>query len=130
MQFPASNFHPNRFHRLVRNCRTEIDEELPVPILRSPWPKRVAQKIELLVRIGPSPVIILAIDHFRLLRMKLQPTLLQTRGCGCPNLLGFHSRSTMYDGNHRRNAQTVTADTASPSIDQKHSAETDWLTEG
>src|SRR5246127_4376219 len=29
---------------------------------------------------------------------------------------------------HRQNAQTVTADTVLPSIDQKHSAETDWLT--
>src|SRR6202790_3261168 len=98
MQIPASNLCPNRFHRLVRNCGTEVDEELSFAILRSPWAKRVAQKIELLVRICPSPVIILAIDHFRLLRMKLQPTLLQTRGCGGPNLLGFHFRSAMYNG--------------------------------
>jgi hypothetical protein len=29
MQVPASNLCPNCFHRLVRNGRTEIDEELP-----------------------------------------------------------------------------------------------------
>src|SRR5215212_1470127 len=31
---------------------------------------------------------------------------------------------------HRRTAQTATAGTASPSIDQTHSAETHWLTGG
>src|ERR1039458_7513401 len=75
MQVPASNLYPNRFHRLVGNCRAEIDEELPLAILRSSWPKRIAQKIEFLVRIRPPPVIILAIDNLRLLRMKLQPKL-------------------------------------------------------
>src|ERR1700682_6493919 len=30
---------------------------------------------------------------------------------------------------HRRNVQTATADIASPSTDQRHNAETDWLTE-
>src|SRR6266436_4246603 len=98
MQIPASNFRPNSFHRLVGNCRTEVDEERSSAILRSPRPKRVAQKIELLVRVRPPPVIILAIDDLRLLRMKLQPTLPQTRGSGGPNLLGFRFRSAMHDG--------------------------------
>src|SRR5712691_7403153 len=98
MQIPASNFRPNRFHRLVGNCRTEVDEERSFAILRSPRPKRVAEKIELLVRIPPSPVIIPAIDNPRLLRMKLQPTLPQTRGYCCPNLLGRYFRSAMHDG--------------------------------
>src|SRR5712691_7157094 len=96
MQIPASNFRPNRFHRLVGNCRTEVDEERSFAILRSPRPKRVAEKIELLVRIPPSPVIIPAIDNPRLLRMKLQPTLPQTRGYCCPNLLGRYFRSAMH----------------------------------
>src|SRR5450755_2047081 len=52
MQIPVSNLRPDRFHRLVRNCRTEVDEELPLAILRSPRPKGIAQKIELLVRIN------------------------------------------------------------------------------
>src|ERR1700682_2279739 len=98
MQVPASNLYPNRFHRLVGNCRAEVDEELPLAILRSPRPKRVAQKIEFLVRIGPSPILILAIDDLRLLRMKLQPTLLQARGYSSPNLLGFRLCPAMHDG--------------------------------
>src|ERR1019366_1239133 len=98
MQIPASNLRPNRFHSLVGNCRTEVDEVLPEPILRSPRPKRVAQKIEFLIRICPSPVVILAIDHLRLLRMKLQPTFPQPRGYGRPNLPGFRFRSAMHDG--------------------------------
>src|SRR5471032_1447862 len=91
MQIPASNLRTNRFHRLVGNCRAEIDEVLPFAILRSPRPKRVAQKIELLVRVRPSPILILAIDNLRLFGMKLQPTLLQASGYGRPNLLGFTS---------------------------------------
>src|ERR1700691_4512507 len=98
MQIPASNLRPDRFHRLVGYCGTEVDEELSLAILRSPRPKRVAQKIELLVRIRPSPVLLLAIDYLRLFRMKLQPTLLQALGYGCPNLLGFPFRSAMHDG--------------------------------
>src|ERR1041385_7720050 len=59
MQIPVSNLRPDRFHRLIRNCRTEVDEVLPLATLRSPRPKRIAQKIEFLVRIRPPPVIIL-----------------------------------------------------------------------
>src|SRR5215475_1270350 len=98
MQIPASNLYPDRFPRLVGNCRTEADEELTSAVLRSSRPKRVAEEIEFLVRIRPSPVVILAIDNLRLFRMKFQPTLLQTRGYGCPNFLGFPFRSAMHDG--------------------------------
>src|ERR1039457_1911560 len=98
MQVPASNLFPNRFHRLVGNCRAEVDEVLPKPILRSPRPKRVAQEFEFFVRIRPSPILTLAIDNFRLLRMKFQPTLLQARGYGSPNSLGFRLRPAMHDG--------------------------------
>src|ERR1700694_2715654 len=98
MQIPVSNLCPNRFHRLVGNCWTEVDEVLSFAILRSPRPKRVAQKIELLVWIRPSPVFILAIDDLRLFWMKLQPTLLQAFGYGYPNLLSFLLRAAMHDG--------------------------------
>src|ERR1700674_3989606 len=98
MQVPASDLPANGFHRSVGNCGTEVDEELLVAILRSPRPKCVAEKIELLVWIGPSPVLILAIDNLRLVRMKLQPALPQTLGNRCPNLLGLRLRSTMHDG--------------------------------
>src|SRR5215469_8386591 len=98
MQLPASNFHPNGFHRFVRNCGTEVDEEFPLATFRSPRPKRIAEKIELLVRIAPSPIIILAIDNLRLRRMKLQPTFPHACGYGCPDLLGLLLRPAMHDG--------------------------------
>src|SRR5215471_5824751 len=98
MQIPASNLRPDRFHRLIRDCRAEVDEKFPPPILRSPRPKSMAQKIELLVGVRLSPIIILAIDDLRLLRMQLQPTLPHPRGYGCPHLLSFRLRSAMHDG--------------------------------
>src|ERR1035438_584558 len=83
MQLPASDLLPDRLPRFVGNGRAEVDKELAEPILRSPWLKTIAQKIELLVRVSPPPVIILAIDDLRLLRMKLQPTFLHARGYRC-----------------------------------------------
>src|SRR5713226_6740108 len=76
MQIPASNLLPDRLPRFVGNGRAEVDEVFAESILRSPRLKPIAQKIELLVRVSPPPVPILAIDNFRLLRMKLQPALL------------------------------------------------------
>src|SRR5215208_5609650 len=93
MQIPVSNLRPDRFQRLVRNGRTEVDEVLPLAIPRSPWPKCIAQKIELLVRIRPPPVNILTIDDLRLLRMKFQPTFLQSCGYRCPNPPGLPLRT-------------------------------------
>src|ERR1035438_2200101 len=98
MQVPASNFHPDRLHRFVGNSRSEVDEELPLTILRSPRPKRVARKVELPVWICPSPVIILAIDNLRLLRMKFQSALLQTPGYSRPDFLRFCLCPAMHDG--------------------------------
>src|SRR5579883_894194 len=98
MQVPASNLLPNGFHRFIRDCRAEVDEVLPFPIFRSPWPKSIAQKIELFVRISPPPIIILAIDDLRLLRMKLQPTIPHTCSDCFPNFLSFRFRSAMHDG--------------------------------
>src|SRR5215470_11580588 len=46
MQVPASNLFPNRFHRLVGNCGTEVDEELSLPIFRSSRPKRLSRPME------------------------------------------------------------------------------------
>src|ERR1051325_10643419 len=129
MQIPVSNLRPDRFHRLVRNCRTEVDEVFPLAILRSPRPKGIAQKIELLVRIRPPPVIILAIDNLRLLRMKLQPTFLQVVRLSLPEPPGLPTPSCNARWHHRRNVQTAIADTVSPSIDRRHNAETDWPTE-
>ena len=98
MQLPASNLHPDRFHRFIGNCGTEVDEELSLAILRSPGPKRVTQKIEFPVRVRPPPVIILAIDDLRLRRMKLQPTFQQSSGYRRPYFSGFLFRLAMHDG--------------------------------
>src|SRR5215469_2103303 len=77
-QTPASNLCPDGPYRLIRDCRAEVDEVFPLAILRPPRPKRIAKKIKLLVRVRPSPVIILAVDDFRLLWMKLQSTFFYT----------------------------------------------------
>jgi len=57
---------------------TEVDEVLTPPILRSSRLKHVPKKIELLLRVVPTPVIIFAVDDLRLLRMKLQSALSKT----------------------------------------------------
>src|ERR1019366_8205875 len=46
----------------------------------------------------PSPVIIPAIDDLRLLRMKFQSALLQTRGYGRPDFLCFYLCPAMHEG--------------------------------
>src|SRR5713226_3485669 len=97
MQIPASNLLPDRLPRFVGNGRAEVDEVLAEPILRSPRLKTIAQKIELLVRVSPPPVIILAIDDLRLHRMKLQPAFLHSRGYCRSHLLRLHFCSAMND---------------------------------
>src|SRR6266496_3112702 len=97
MQFPTSNLLANRLPRFVRNSRTEIDEVLAEPILRSPRLKTITQKIELLVRVSPPPVLILAIDHLRLFRMKLQPAFLHSRGDRCSHLQRLRFCPAMHD---------------------------------
>src|SRR5450755_1944274 len=80
MQLPASDLLPDRLPRFVGNGRAEVDKELAEPILRSPRLKTIAQKIELLVRVSPPPVTILAIADLLLPRMNLQPTSPHARG--------------------------------------------------
>src|SRR5262245_46746635 len=77
MQLPSSDLVPDFLRRLLRNGWTETTKDLPFPTGRFPRPKRIPQKIELLVRVSLLPIGILAIDHLRLLRMQLQSTLLQ-----------------------------------------------------
>ena len=89
MQLPAPNLRPYGLPRLVRNRRAEVDKVLAKAILRSSWPKRIAKKVELLVRVVSSSIIILAVDNLRLLRMKLQPAFLQPCGYCRSNFLGF-----------------------------------------
>jgi len=77
MQLPSSNLIPDFLRRILRDGWTETTKDLPFPTVRYPRPKREPQKVELLVRVNLLPIGILAIDHFRLLRMQFQPTLLQ-----------------------------------------------------
>ncbi len=76
MQFPSPNLVPDFLRRFLRDGWTETTKD-PSPTVRFPRPKREPQKVEPLVRVSLSSVGILAIDHFRLLRMQFQPTLLQ-----------------------------------------------------
>src|SRR5512139_965929 len=55
--------------------RTEADPILAFTELCQPGPKSKPQKVKLLVGIVPTSLFILAIDHLRLFRMKLQPAL-------------------------------------------------------
>src|SRR5262245_38630472 len=77
MQLPSPNLVPDSLRRCLRDGWAETTKDRPSPSVRFPRPKRVPQKIELLVRVSLVPIGILAIDHFRLFRMQLQPTLLQ-----------------------------------------------------
>ena len=62
--------HPRRCR--ITHCRREVDEVLTPPILRPTRAKRVSQEGELLRGILPRPVVILAVDDVRLLRMDVQ----------------------------------------------------------
>ncbi len=68
--------HPRRCR--IAHCRREVDEVLTPPILRPTRAKRVSQERELLRGILPWPIVILAVDDVRLLRMDVQPALRQT----------------------------------------------------
>jgi hypothetical protein len=67
---PASDRLADRLESLVACRGAERDAECTPPPSRQPRPECVAEKIELLVGVVSAPVIILAIDDFRLFRMK------------------------------------------------------------
>src|SRR4029453_6206489 len=69
VQVPAPQLPPKVAGRLGTCRRTKIDEVLPPAVLRPAGPKRIAQKVEVLLRGGPPPIIILAVDDLGLLRM-------------------------------------------------------------
>jgi hypothetical protein len=70
MKRPASDRLPDRLESLIAGRRAERDAEGTPPPSRQPRPEWVAEKIELLVGVVSAPVIILAVDDFRLLGMK------------------------------------------------------------
>lgn len=72
MNVPASHFPAHLGRGIIANPWGETDEVPSPTVLRPPWSKRVAEKVKLLVFMPTSVAVILAIDDFRLLRMKLQ----------------------------------------------------------
>jgi hypothetical protein len=98
LQPPTSDFITDGLRGACGDGRSEIDEEFAPPSFRLPRTKRITKKIELLAWVISSPVFILAIDNLRLLRMKLQPTLLKPLRYGIPNFLSLASRPAMHDG--------------------------------
>jgi len=72
MQLPSPNLVPNFCAAFFEMAGMKLQK---IPF--RPFAFRGPQRIELLVRVTPLPIGILAIDHLRLLRMQFQPTLLQ-----------------------------------------------------
>src|SRR5208283_5589140 len=69
---PASDRPSDRLERFVAGRGAERDADRSAPPSRQPRPERVAKEVELVVRIVSAPIIILAVDDLRLLRMKRQ----------------------------------------------------------
>src|SRR5713226_7186806 len=87
MDSPAPHFLPHLLRCLVAHRWSEVDEKLPPTILRPARAKRIPQEIELLVGVPSPAVIVLAVDDFRLLRMDLKPTELETASNAFQDLL-------------------------------------------
>src|ERR1035438_2724861 len=68
-----------------------------MPSARQSRPERVAEKVELVVTIGPASVIILAVDYFCLLRMKCQPAFSEPLLKRCVQISRLLLTSTMAD---------------------------------
>ena len=70
---PASDRLSDRLESFVAGRRAEHDAEGTPPASRQPRPECIAEDVELLVGVISAPVIILAVDDFRLLGMQPQP---------------------------------------------------------
>src|SRR5208283_5230636 len=81
---PASDRLADRLERFVAGCRAERDADLPSPPSRQPRPECIAEEVELMVGMVPAPIIILAEDNLRLLRMKRQPAFREPLLKGSP----------------------------------------------
>ena len=67
MHAPLPHGFAYRFCRLIADGRTKTDKESTPAILRPPRLERIAQEIEFLLRIIPSPIIVLTVDDLGLL---------------------------------------------------------------
>lgn len=68
MYLPLPHGIAYRFRGFVADCRSKCDEKATPAVLRSPRPKRKTQEIKLLLRIFPTPIIILAVNNLCLLQ--------------------------------------------------------------
>src|ERR1700677_3973945 len=73
MEFPPSDRLPDCFQRVRTGGGQKRDAVLTATPNRSPRPERVAEKIERLDWKVTTPVRVLAVDEFRLLRVQNQP---------------------------------------------------------
>src|SRR6202790_5240089 len=69
MKRPTANGLPNLFESLVACCWAERDTDAGVSA-RNSWPERIAKKVELLVTMSSTPVLIVSVDNLCFLRMK------------------------------------------------------------
>jgi hypothetical protein len=74
-QLPLPKRAADRLRRGVTHARAEVDDVLPPPILRPPWPTRVPQEVTVLFGVSPSSVVVLAVDDLCLLGMPFHSTV-------------------------------------------------------
>ena len=72
---PVPHFLPHPLRLGIAHRWCEADEIPAPPVLRPSRAKRVPEKVAILVRIPPPPIVILAVDDLRLCRMQFQSAL-------------------------------------------------------
>ena len=78
MELPAPGGVPHGLGCFFAHRWAEVNPIFPFPELCQPGSKRKPQEVKFLVGIVVTSLIILTIDHLRLLRMKLQLALKKT----------------------------------------------------
>ena len=71
MHSPTAYAEPHPLASLFTDRWDKCDEAFSVVVARQSWPECVAEKVELLLRVLPEPICILAINDLGLLRMQL-----------------------------------------------------------
>src|SRR5215471_3054690 len=72
MEPPPPHRLPHFGRGPIAHRRAEVDEALAPSILRPSGTEGVSEKVKFLIGIRTTPVVILAVDDFRLVRMQLQ----------------------------------------------------------
>src|SRR5207249_10627924 len=94
---PAPHLLSHLPRRIVAHRGSEADERLPPPVLRAPRSKRVPEELELLVGIPSRPIVVLAVDDPRLLRMHFQSTVRESTRDALQDLLRLLLRLAVRD---------------------------------